>query len=112
MYFGLTDFLIPRLPDFPLTDSRFLNTFARMNKISKPLLLTILLLVIVQVAFSQCAMCTEIADEATKNGNSAGDGINKGVLYLFLSPYLIVATIGFIWWRSRRKAQQDLQIEA
>ena len=83
-----------------------------MNKIVKPLLLTLLLLIIVQVAFSQCAMCTEIADEATKNGNSAGDGINKGVLYLFLSPYLIVATIGFIWWRSRRRAQQAMEVGA
>lgn len=83
-----------------------------MNKIFKPLLLTVLLLVIAHLAFSQCAMCTEIADQSSQNGNTAGDGINKGVLYLFLSPYLIVATIGFIWWRSRRKAQQDLQLES
>jgi hypothetical protein len=83
-----------------------------MNKIFKSLLLTLLLLVIAHVAFSQCAMCTEIADEATKNGNTAGDGINKGVLYLFLSPYLIVGTIGFILWRSRRRAQQELLHES
>jgi len=57
-------------------------------------------------------MCTEVADEASKNGSSAGDGINKGVLYLFLSPYLIVGTIGFIWLRTRRKAQRELQLEA
>jgi len=83
-----------------------------MKQIIKPVLFTLLLLVVAHVAFSQCAMCTEIADEATKNGNTAGDGINKGVLYLFLSPYLIVATIGFIWWRSRRKAQQAMQLES
>lgn len=83
-----------------------------MNKTIKSLLLTLLLLVVAHFAFSQCAMCTEIADQSSQNGNSAGDGINKGVLYLFLSPYLIVATIGFIWWRSRRRAQQDMQIEA
>jgi hypothetical protein len=72
--------------------------------------LTILILVIAHVAFSQCAMCTEVADEASKNGSSAGDGINKGVLYLFLAPYLIVGTIGFIWWRSRRRAQEELSL--
>ena len=83
-----------------------------MKQIIKPVLFTLLLLVVAHAAFSQCAMCTEIADEATKNGNTAGDGINKGVLYLFLSPYLIVATIGFIWWRSRRKAQQAIQLES
>lgn len=70
---------------------------------------TIALLVItVSPALSQCAMCTAVADEAAKNGSSAADGINKGVLYLFLTPYLIVATIGFIWWRSRKKAQESL----
>ena len=83
-----------------------------MNKAFKIIFLTVLILVVAHVAFSQCAMCTEVADEASKNGSSAGDGINKGVLYLFLSPYLIVGTIGFIWWRSRRKAQQELQLEA
>jgi hypothetical protein len=83
-----------------------------MARSLKPIIITLVLLVVAHVTFSQCAMCTEIADEATKNGNSAGDGINKGVLYLFLSPYLIVATIGFIWWRSRRKALQDIQAGA
>ncbi len=83
-----------------------------MKQFIKPLLLILLVMVVAQVAYSQCAMCTEVADEASRNGNSAGDGINKGVLYLFLSPYLIVATIGFILWRSRRKAQQEIQLEA
>jgi hypothetical protein len=83
-----------------------------MNRAFKIIFLTLLILVVAHVAFSQCAMCTEVADEASKNGSSAGDGINKGVLYLFLSPYLIVGTIGFIWWRSRRKAQQEMQLEA
>jgi hypothetical protein len=82
-----------------------------MKQVFKTTLLIILVMAVAHVAFSQCAMCTEVADEATKNGSSAGDGINKGVLYLFLSPYLIVATIGFIWWRSRRKAQAELQLE-
>lgn len=72
----------------------------------------LLIVLVAHTAFSQCAMCTEVADEATKNGSSAGDGINKGVLYLFLSPYLIVGTIGVIWWRSRRKAQEAMLLES
>ena len=83
-----------------------------MKQFIKPLVLILLVMTVAHVAYSQCAMCTEVADEASRNGNSAGDGINKGVLYLFLSPYLIVATIGFILWRSRRKAQQEIQLEA
>jgi len=82
-----------------------------MKQFIKPLLLICLIMAVAHVAFSQCAMCTEVADEASRNGNSAGDGINKGVLYLFLSPYLIVGTIGFILWRSRRRAQQEMALE-
>jgi len=56
---------------------------------------------------AQCAMCTAVADEAMKHGSSQGAGINKGVLYLFMMPYLIVGTIGFIWWRKKVKANQE-----
>ncbi len=60
-----------------------------------------------QELHAQCAMCTAVADEAMKQGSSQGAGINKAVLYMFLMPYLIVATIGFIWWRKRVKAKQE-----
>ena len=60
---------------------------------------------------AQCAMCTAVADEAMKNGSSQGAGINKGVLYLFLTPYLIVGTIGFSWWRKKSKANEEMQAE-
>ena len=60
-----------------------------MKQNIKTIFLILLILTVAHVAYSQCAMCTEVADEATRNGSSAGDGINKGVLYLFLSPYLI-----------------------
>jgi hypothetical protein len=82
-----------------------------MNKASKITCLIILILSVAHVAFSQCAMCAEVADEAARHGNHAGDGINKGVLYLFLAPYLTVGTIGLIWWRIRRRAQQALLLE-
>ncbi len=60
---------------------------------------------------AQCAMCTAVADEAMKNGSSQGAGINKGVLYLFLTPYLVVGTIGFIWWRKKVKATAEMHSE-
>lgn len=78
----------------------------------KLLLLFFILMLAADVAFGQCAMCTAVADEATKNGSSAGAGINKGVLYLFLSPYLIVGTLGFIWWRNKRMLLRKKQFNA
>ncbi len=79
-----------------------------MKRIATLLVLGAVLLLASQPAWSQCAMCTAVADEAAKNGSSAADGVNKGVLFLFVSPYLIVGTIGFLWWRARRRAQQEL----
>jgi hypothetical protein len=79
-----------------------------MKKITGIIVLLVMVMIVATPAFSQCAMCTAVADEAAKSGSTAGDGINKGVLYLFLSPYLVVGTIGFIWWRSRREAQESL----
>jgi hypothetical protein len=61
---------------------------------------------------AQCAMCTAVADEAMKQGSSQGAGINKAVLYMFLMPYLIVATIGFIWWRKQVKAKEESSFPA
>lgn len=79
-----------------------------MKKITGILVLLAVLLLVSHPAWSQCAMCTAVADEAQANGSSAADGVNKGVLFLFVSPYLIVGTIGFLWWRARRRAQQEV----
>lgn len=76
----------------------------------KRVIILLLLMVFVfasQELQAQCAMCTAVADEAMKQGSSQGAGINKAVLYMFLMPYLIVATIGFIWWRKQVKAKQE-----
>lgn len=57
--------------------------------------------------FAQCAMCTVVAEEAMRNGSSQGAGINKAVLFLFSMPYLIMATIGYVWWRRRVQSQDE-----
>ena len=71
-------------------------------------ILVCLLLFCPNAASAQCAMCTAVADEAMKNGSSQGAGINKGVLYLFVMPYLLVGTIGVIWYRKKLKANREI----
>jgi hypothetical protein len=81
----------------------------------KRIIVLLLLMVFVfasQELQAQCAMCTAVADEAMKQGSSQGAGINKAVLYMFLMPYLIVATIGFIWWRKQVKAKEESSFPA
>lgn len=76
-----------------------------MKKLAIAALLLLLMVVFVHQADAQCAMCQATAESTRDAGSSAADGINKGVLYLFLTPYLIIGTIGYFWWRARKKAQ-------
>ncbi len=56
-------------------------------------------------AIAQCPMCKAAAESNINEGGTHGLGLNAGIIYLFLSPYIIVATIGIIWWWSNKKAK-------
>ncbi len=50
---------------------------------------------------AQCAMCRAVL-ESEENAEMA-KGINNGIIYLMIFPYLLVGGIGFIIYRSRKK---------
>lgn len=54
-------------------------------------------------AKAQCSMCTINAEQGSKNGNSQTKGINDGVVYLLSIPYLLIAGVGFMWYKNYRK---------
>ncbi|MBL7784568.1 MAG: hypothetical protein JNM36_01545 [Chitinophagales bacterium] len=66
------------------------------------------------IAVAQCPMCKAAAESNLKDGGTAALGLNTGILYLFFTPYLIVAIIGYIWWRNNKKAntlETNVQVE-
>lgn len=65
-------------------------------------------------AYAQCSMCSATAENSVANGNTEGDGLNDGILYLLAAPYLAVACVGYIWYRNYRKKAEtpDLRSEA
>lgn len=63
-----------------------------------------LMVLIPELHQAQCAMCAAVAETSKENGSSAAIGLNNGILYLFLTPYLLVAAILFFWLRARKKA--------
>lgn len=69
--------------------------------------LTILLSCTSFKSSAQCPMCKMSTEQNLKAGGTAGKGLNKGILYMFFAPYLVVGTLGFIWWYNRRK-EEDL----
>jgi hypothetical protein len=56
---------------------------------------------------AQCPMCRMSVESNYANGGSAGKGLNMGILYILAMPYLLVGTIGFLWWRNRNKQYKD-----
>ena len=62
-----------------------------------------------QSAQAQCPMCKLSAESNLKNGGSDGAGLNTGILYMFLAPYLVVGTIGFFWWRGKQRYEVEAQ---
>lgn len=62
---------------------------------------------------AQCAMCRGSVESSMGNGrNNVGVGLNTGIVYLFMMPYLLVAVIGYMWYRSSKKMQQERQFVA
>lgn len=53
---------------------------------------------------AQCAMCRSAVESTMSNGrNNAGVGLNTGILYLLIMPYLLVGTVGYFWYKNSKK---------
>ncbi|GMQ30839.1 hypothetical protein [Algoriphagus confluentis] len=62
-------------------------------------------------SWAQCAMCRASVENNVSNGDtSIGAGLNNGILYLFVMPYLMAAIIGFLWYRSAKKKKAKLSL--
>ncbi|MDO8968350.1 MAG: hypothetical protein Q8S14_03005 [Algoriphagus sp.] len=77
----------------------------------KFLILTIFFFGIQLVSFAQCAMCRASVENNVSNGDtSIGAGLNSGILYLFVMPYLLAAVIGYLWYKSAKKKKAKLSL--
>ncbi|MBX2827292.1 MAG: hypothetical protein KTR22_03985 [Flavobacteriaceae bacterium] len=56
-------------------------------------------------AEAQCAMCRAVLE--TEESGNAAKGINDGIAYLMLFPYLLIGTVGYVIYRMRKKAHQE-----
>ena len=67
------------------------------------LLIFIFLLLLASNADAQCAMCRAVLE--SEETQSAARGVNNGIKYLMVIPYLIIGTLGFVIYRSRKRDQ-------
>ena len=51
-------------------------------------------------ASAQCAMCrASVESNVSDGGIGIGAGLNRGILYLMLAPYVLLSAIGYAWYR-------------
>lgn len=68
-------------------------------------LLLIIVLVFPIVAEAQCSMCRAVLE--SEANQSAAKGINDGILYLMIFPYLLIGGIGYFIYKSRQKRKKS-----
>jgi hypothetical protein len=79
-----------------------------LNRIVTAVALAFILMFATTDAYSQCAMCratveSNVGTGSDASGNEVGSGLNMGILYLMVVPYLLIGTVGFLWYKNSRK---------
>ena len=62
------------------------------------------LVTVVNRSSSQCSLCKSSAESSLKEGNTQAKGLNMGIMYLLMMPYLLVGGIGYYWYKNHKKA--------
>ena len=55
-----------------------------------------------------CSMCKAVAETSVAGGNSQGSGLNAGILYIMVFPYILIG-VGFYFWHRHKKALEKEQ---
>jgi hypothetical protein len=75
----------------------------------KKLLLIIVLLAMNVQTWAQCAMCrTQLENNVSNGSPGIAAGINTGILYLLVMPYIAITVLGYFWYKSSRKNADEL----
>ena len=64
------------------------------------LILLLVLLLVPSISEAQCAMCRAVLE--SEDSQAAAKGINDGILYLMIFPYILIGGIGYFIYRSLR----------
>ncbi|MGV6830993.1 MAG: hypothetical protein ACWA5P_05475 [bacterium] len=68
-----------------------------MRSYKKHIIFFILGLFVFFQTSAQCAMCRAVLE--SEEGQKTAEGINNGIVYLMLIPYLLVGGLGYVLYR-------------
>jgi heme/copper-type cytochrome/quinol oxidase subunit 2 len=57
---------------------------------------------------AQCAMCRAVLESGEEQATA--EGINNGIVYLMVIPYILIAGVGYFIYRSFNKASKEKKI--
>ena len=63
------------------------------------------------ISFAQCSLCKSTAESSLKEGNTTAKGLNTGIMYLLVMPYLLVGGIGYWWYTQKKKEARETESE-
>ncbi len=73
-----------------------------MNKLVSLLLLVLAVVFLQLDVDAQCAMCKQVAEDASdSSGNAVGLGLNNGIKYLLIIPYILFGLFLLVFFRKR-----------
>lgn len=68
----------------------------------------ILLFFIANQAIAQCPMCRSAVESSMNEGSkSVGMGLNSGILFMLGTVYLVLFSVGFMWYKKYKANQQQ-----
>lgn len=77
--------------------------------VQKKIVLLMLLIFFKISVYAQCAMCKATLESDLASGGTAGKGINDGIIYLMIFPYLLVGIVGYFVYKHYKKTKQTEQ---
>ncbi|MBT8309122.1 MAG: hypothetical protein HKO72_06235 [Flavobacteriaceae bacterium] len=69
-------------------------------------LILVLLLLVAMPAEAQCAMCRAVLE--SEEGQNTAKGVNDGIIYLMLIPYILVGGLGYFIYRILSKKSKSI----
>lgn len=97
-------FLTVKIPKhIPLTSNTVL-TLQQVKKTSTILLIVLFIAAYAPAASAQCSVCTKSVQQL---GEKPAKALNSGIMYLMLTPFLIVGVIGYRWWKSNKRFEEE-----
>lgn len=68
------------------------------------LIILILFLLVVTTVEAQCAMCRAVLE--SEEGQGTAKGVNDGIIYLMMIPYILVGGLGYFIYRILSKKEK------